>query len=300
MPAAPRPIPHDSGFVEVADRCWVARFEFLDVNVGLVGGGRGLLVVDTHASEVAAGRVVEQVRRLGAGDVVAVVNTHQHFDHLFGNVVFLDEYGAGTTLPIYAHDSVPADLAVSAPALQEEAARDDSRPEHADIAATRVAPPTHTFSSAKAVDLGDRLVELVHPGRGHTGGDIVVRAGGADVMFAGDLVEESAVRGGVPGFGDDCFPMEWPATLDLLVQLIGDETVVVPGHGLPVSKDFVQEQRSAIGVVAETIRDLASRGVPVAEALDAAEWPYPRTELSRAVVRGYEQLPRSARSLPLL
>ena len=31
-------IPHDQGFVEVADRCWVARFEFLDVNVGVVGG----------------------------------------------------------------------------------------------------------------------------------------------------------------------------------------------------------------------------------------------------------------------
>jgi glyoxylase-like metal-dependent hydrolase (beta-lactamase superfamily II) len=249
---------------------------------------------------VAARRVVDQVRALGVGEVVAVVNTHEHFDHTFGNVVFLDEYGGGGELPLYGHDSVPDDLGRSAPALQREAADDDSRPEHSDIAVTRVVAPTHTFSSARAVDLGDRLVELVHPGRGHTAGDVVVRVGDADVMFAGDLVEESAARSGVPGFGDDCFPMEWPATLDLVIQMLGEGSVVVPGHGLPVSKDFVQEQRSAVGIVAETIRDLAGRGVPVSDALDAAEWPYPKEELRRAVARGYEHLPRSARSLPLL
>lgn len=291
-------IPHDTGFVEVADRCWVARFEFLDVNVGLVGGDHGLLVIDTHASEVAARRVVEHVRALGVGDVVGVVNTHQHFDHTFGNVVLVEEYG--DALPLYAHDSVPGDLAVSAPALQEEARTDDSRPEHADIAATRVLAPTTTFSSARAVDLGGRFVELVHPGRGHTAGDVVVRVEDADVMFAGDLVEESAARSGVPGYGDDCFPMEWPITMDLVLQLLGADSVVVPGHGLPVGKDFVEEQRSAIGIVAETIRDLAGRGVPVADALDATEWPYPKEELARAVARGYAHLPRSARSLPLL
>src|SRR4051794_30947268 len=74
---------HDAGFTEIGDRCWVARFELFDVNVGLVGGAAGLLVVDTHASEVEALRVVEQVRALGVGEVVAVVNTHQHFDHTF-------------------------------------------------------------------------------------------------------------------------------------------------------------------------------------------------------------------------
>jgi glyoxylase-like metal-dependent hydrolase (beta-lactamase superfamily II) len=304
MTAAPRTIAHDTGFVEVADRCWVARFSFLDVNVGLVGGDRGLLVVDTNASESAARRVVEHVRALGAGDVVGVVNTHQHFDHTFGNVVFGEAYagrgGAGDELPMYAHDSVPDDLAERGPALQAEAQVDDSDPRHADVAATRILAPTHTFSSARAVDLGDRVVELVHPGRGHTAGDVVVRVGDADVLFAGDLVEESAVRHAVPGFGDDCYPMDWPGSLDLVISLIGERTVVVPGHGLPVDKDFVRDQRSAIGVVAETIRDLASRGVPVADAVAAAEWPYPAEELRQAVARGYAHLPRSARSLPLL
>ncbi|HZJ04956.1 MAG TPA: MBL fold metallo-hydrolase, partial [Nocardioidaceae bacterium] len=208
---ARRGIDQEQGFVEVADRCWVARYEFLDVNVGVVGGERGLVVVDTHASEFEAVRVVEQVRRLGAGDVVAVVNTHEHFDHCFGNVVFKGSYD---DLELFAHEVAAHGLASSGPALQEEVRQDTTDPRHAAIAATRILPAENTFSSARVIDLGDRLVELVHPGRGHTAGDTVVRVPDVDLMFAGDLVEESSQRcpgwvGGLPGFGRDCYPLEW-------------------------------------------------------------------------------------------
>ena len=54
--------------------------------------------------------------------------------------------------------------------------------------------PERTFSSAIALDLGDRYVELVHPGRGHTAGDLVVRVPDADVVLAGDLVEQAERR----------------------------------------------------------------------------------------------------------
>src|SRR5688500_9652579 len=89
-------------FTEVADRVWVARYEWFDVNVSLVGGDRGLLAVDTHASATAAREVLDDVRRLGAGAVVGVVNTHEHFDHTFGNGAFRTAYGE---IPIHAHET---------------------------------------------------------------------------------------------------------------------------------------------------------------------------------------------------
>ena len=47
-----------SGFNEVADRIWVARYPWLDVNVSVVAGGAGLLVLDTNASADLARGVV--------------------------------------------------------------------------------------------------------------------------------------------------------------------------------------------------------------------------------------------------
>jgi len=286
-------------FTEIAHDVWVGRYEWFDVNVTLVRGGSGLLVVDTHASAVAAREVVEDVRALGAGSVVAVVNTHEHFDHTFGNGAFKAAYGE---IPVHAHEvaaerTLPAGERIKA-LYDDPENRDD--PHRDEVQATEIVAADTTFSSAVALDLGGRQVELVHPGRGHTGGDLVVRVPDADVLLAGDLVEESQVRQGVPGFGGDCYPMEWPLTLDIVLGLLTPASVVVPGHGAPVDRDFVETQRNEIGIVAETIRDLATRGVPVADALAAAEWPFPREELAHAVRRGYEQLPRSQKRLPLV
>jgi glyoxylase-like metal-dependent hydrolase (beta-lactamase superfamily II) len=281
-------------FAEVADRVWVARYEWFDVNVGLIAGSAGLLVVDTNATPALGRDVLDAIRRISAAPIVAALNTHLHFDHTFGNVVFAAE-GAD----LIAHEDAAAALPAHAAEVREAAAEDPD-PRTDDLGDVQEVVPTRTFSSALTVDLGDRVVELIHPGRGHTSGDIVARVPDADVLFAGDLVEESAKRSAVPGFGSDCYPMDWPTTLDLVLSLTGDGTRIVPGHGLPVDQDFVHEQRAALGVVAETIRDLVTRGVPEVQALEAVEWPYPREELENAVRRGYEQLPGIRRQLPLI
>ncbi|WP_243060787.1 MBL fold metallo-hydrolase [Nocardioides sp. SR21] len=261
-------------FTEIADRVWVARYEQYDVNVTLVGGSSGLLVVDTHGSAAAAADVIDDVRSLGAGDVTGIVNTHWHFDHTYGNGAFRAAYGE---VPIVAHEI----------AVEELERWGDS-----DV----VVLPDRTFSSALVLDVGDRQVELVYPGRGHTAGDLVMRVPDADVLLAGDLVEESAP----PSFGEDSWPMDWPLSLDVVLGLSTSSTTVVPGHGTPVDREFVEEQRNTIGIIAETIRDLAGRGVPVDQALDAGEWPWERDRLALAVRRGYEQLPNSQKRLPLL
>lgn len=281
-------------FVEVSDRVWVARYDWFDVNVGLVAGSAGLLVIDTNATPALGRDALDAVRRISAAPVLAVVNTHVHFDHCFGNAAFVAD-----GVELIAHETAAAALPDHAAEVRE-AASEDPDPRTDDLVDVVEVVPGRTFSSALSVDLGDRVVELIHPGRGHTAGDIVARVPDADVVFAGDLVEESAKRAAVPGFGSDCYPMDWPTTLDLVLSLTGAGTRIVPGHGAPVDQDFVHEQRAALGVVAETIRDLVTRGVPEVQALEAADWPYPREELENAVRRGYEQLPGVRRQLPLI
>ena len=238
--------------------------------------------------------MLSDLRRLTGRPIRWVVNSHVHFDHTFGNGVFAAE-GA----ELICHESAADELPAHAAGVREAAAADDD-PRAAALVEVEPVVPERTFSSAISLDLGDRLVELVHPGRGHTSGDLVVRVPDADVVLAGDLVEESTDRDAVPGFGDDCYPMEWPLTLDVVLGLTTSSSVIVPGHGTPVDREFMEDQRNAIGVVAETIRDLATRGVPVGQALDVGSWPYPKEHLAAAVRRGYEHLPRSQQRLPLV
>jgi len=283
------------GFIEVADRVWVARHAWFDVNVTLVGGSAGLLVVDTHASSLAARGVVDDIRALGIGEVTAIVNTHEHFDHTFGNHTMRLAYGA---IPIHAHEVAAEQTVAAGERIKAQYADPVGEPDpHRDeVLETDIVSADHAFSSVVALDLGDRFVELIHPGRGHTAGDLVVRVPDADVLLAGDLVEES----GTPGFGDDCFPLEWPLSLDIVLSLTTSASVVVPGHGAVVDREFVEVQRNQIGILAETTRDLASRGVRVEDAVGAGEWPFPVERLGSAVRRIYEQLPRSQKRLPLI
>lgn len=270
-------------FTGVGDRVWVARHDWFDANVTVIGGERGLLVVDTHGSTAAGRVVVDDVRRLGAGDVVGVVNTHWHFDHTFGNEAIREAWG---DVQFTAHEDAAAELAGRAEEIRRRYAEAPEDPHSADVMATTVLVPSDTFTSSTVIDLGDRAVELVHPGRGHTAGDLVVRVRDADVLLAGDLVEESAP----PSYGSDCFPLAWPPTLDTVLGLLTADTVVVPGHGAPVNRGFVEQQREHVGLVALAVRDLAARGVPAAEALAATSWPWDPALLQQAVTRGYEQL----------
>ncbi|MDX6325764.1 MAG: hypothetical protein QOK15_2118 [Nocardioidaceae bacterium] len=249
----------------LADRVWRGQLTGA-WNTVAVAGTRGVLLVDPPEGDEAAPatqRLEALVDELGAGDVVAVVLTHLH-----------PGKRVSATLRRWPDATV-----------------------HAHEAAALPGGTTHrTFSSVAVVDLGDRVLELVHPGRAHTSGDLVVLVPDVGVVAVGGL----ASGDGVPAYGPESFPLEWPAALDLVIGLTTPDTVVVPRTGQPLRRDDLEEQRTGVGVVAETLADLASRGVPVGDALGAAPWPFPAEQLGEAVRRGYDQLPRTARRLPLL
>jgi len=264
----PRRVEPDSDLVEVADRVWVARRGDRDLVSTVVAGASGVLLVDVGWSASAGHDLLADVRRLRIGEPVAVVSTHTHPVHALGNV------------------ALPAGV----PVLLHEAATGADEERSAEVRAV---------SSVAAVDLGDRVVEVIHPGRGHSAGDLVARVPDADVLVVGDLVRGD----GPPAYGPDCWPLEWPGSLDLVLQLLGGSGLAVPGHGNPMDRVAVEEQRDGCATVAGAIRELAGRGVPGDRALALGDaegaWPWPVERLADAVRRGHAHLPRSARQLPL-
>lgn len=272
---------------EISDGIWVtsARPAPDDARAGVVAGADGVLVVGSSQRVGAQeGGLAAAVAGLGRGPVQAVILTHV-------------ESAAGA-------EGAPAhDLgAVSAvwPGAQV-LVHEDASAYGGPAAGEPTPPPRRTFSAAAVVDLGGRLVEVVHPGGGHGVGAAVVRVADADVVWVGALVAGPAEAGGegaVPDFGTTCRPLAWPSTLDVILDLLTPSSVVVPGHGHLVDRGYVEQQRNEVGLVSQTLRDLAAAGVPAAEALQRGDWPYPREQLAEAVRRGYDALPRGARQLP--
>lgn len=278
-------------FVEVADRVLVARYPQWDVNVGLVLGRDGAVVVDTRASAAEGRQVLLDVGRVAGGLAVThVVNTHVHFDHTFGNIAF-----EGAT--IHAHANVRR--AVDADAQRIKAlfrADPGDGPEMGytaadvvDVLSSPVRPPDVTFTANATIDLGDRGVTMAYGGRGHTDGDVQVAVPDADVVFLGDLVEESAP----PSLGADSWPLEWADTLTEHLGSVGSGTVVVPGHGRPVDRAFVERQRHELAAVADVIRErrLAGLSLEAAQSEPDARLPYPLDWLRDAFARVWAQPP---------
>jgi glyoxylase-like metal-dependent hydrolase (beta-lactamase superfamily II) len=269
-----------TGFAEIARDVYVLRYPVLDVNVTLVVGDGAALLVDTLSTDAQATELVEAVRRVTTAPLT-VVNSHHHFDHCFGNAVV-----AAPETAIWAHEETARLLREEAARLQRQCYETyaPTRPGLAEeLAAVTIRPPDRTVHLEATVTVGGRVVELRHFGRGHTAGDLVARVPNADVVIAGDLVEES----GPPMFGDG-YPLEWPETLTGVLGLTTPSTVVVPGHGAPVGADFVRGQHSDLTALEWLIRDGHFDGARIEDV--AAKSPFDRDTALLAVRRGYAEL----------
>jgi glyoxylase-like metal-dependent hydrolase (beta-lactamase superfamily II) len=266
----------DEPWDEIADGVLVRRHRRLDLNVGLVVGGERCLVIDTRESHAQGRDLVQAIRRVTTLPWV-VVNTHAHYDHLFGNQVFepsaiwghrrcaevIDRYG-------------DIQRALVQRALVEHGEEDLA----AELAEVEIVPPNRTFDDAVTVDLGGVRVDLRHLGRGHTDNDVVVQVPGG-ALFAGDLVEE-----GAPPAVDDAFPLDWPVTLEALLALV--EGPVVPGHGAVVDHDFVEEQAAVLAATAAAAREAFAAGRQPEEI--ARTVPLPEDLAITALARAFRQL----------
>ena len=198
---------------EVGDDCFRRRYDSFDLNIGVVRGSDGFLVIDTRCHAGEARELLDDLRELGSMPVRRIVNSHWHFDHCWGNATIR---AVSPGVEIWGH----AHLAAPDAAREIEESKEwlrVVRPEWADeLDHVEIVPPDHLVTDEATIDLGNREVTLRHPGRGHTDNDIVVVVPDADVVFAGDIVEES----GPPAYGTDCFPLDWPATNARLLEWI--------------------------------------------------------------------------------
>jgi glyoxylase-like metal-dependent hydrolase (beta-lactamase superfamily II) len=204
------------------------RTDDVDGNSTLIVGDRAAVIVDTHWSPWSARTALAEVRKLTSTPVRYIVNTHWHYDHLLGNQVYLDAFPGAQ---VVAHretariiDTWASGFPRRMTAIREKATSQEVR----ERLSTPIVGPSILVESRLRIDLGGRVVDLLHLGRGNTPGDLVVHVPDAGIAITGDLLVWP-----VP-FAINSFPAAWIDTL-VNVERLGAR-VLVPGHG-PVQRD---------------------------------------------------------------
>jgi len=246
-------------FTEVGDGLWAFTAEG-DPNSGVIIGDESVMIVEAQATPRLAGKVIEKVREVTDKPITHVVLTHYHAVRVLG---------------ASAYNAQQIIMGDAARAMVVERGQEDWDSEfqrfprlfegHESIPGLTY--PTTTFSEDMTVYLGNRRVDLMHLGRAHTAGDIVIHVPDQNVMFTGDIVEyHSACYCGDGHFN------EWGTTLDNIASF--DVDAIAPGRGNAlVGKTMVEaaieSTRDFVNSTYDPAARVAARGGTLKEAWDA-------------------------------
>jgi len=188
-----------------------------DPNSGVIIGDDSVMIIEAQATPRLANKVIDCVRSVTDKPISHVVLTHYHAVRVLGASAF----GADQII-----------MGDKARAMVVERGQEDWDSEFQRFprlfegfeSIPGLTYPTTTFSEDMTVYLGNRRIDLMHLGRAHTAGDIVIHVPDENVMFTGDIVEDhSACYCGDGHFSD------WSDTLDAISSF--DVDAIAPGRG---------------------------------------------------------------------
>ena len=257
-------------FSAVADGVFFAAAEPASVNIGLVVGPSGSLVIDTGSSPHQGAEIRAAAEAFAGVPVTGVLVTHWHYDHLFGLAGF-------DGLPSWGHEDLSSWLG------REEAAQAAAELgfDVADLVA-----PVHGFALARVLDAGGRRVEALHFGPAHTETDVIAYVPDANLIFTGDLLESA----GPPVFGPDTHLKDWPSAVDGILGLVDEHTVLVPGHGPVMDRMAGFQQRAEISGLYGQAEYLVKQGVGIDIAYERGEWPFDEATVRGVLPLAYAEL----------
>ena len=150
---------------QLTPELWVLRG--LGGNTAILKTSAGTVAVDTMTLPLQGQRIRDIAAELTGSDTVMLINTHYHFDHTHGNPAFAPGTRVLSTERTLSHlEALDADFWTG------------------DAAALK---PNETFTDRQQLTIGGQRIELLHPGRGHTDGDLVVHFVDQGAIHMGDL-----------------------------------------------------------------------------------------------------------------
>jgi cyclase len=210
-----------------------------------------VLVIDANFP-AGAKLIISKIRAQTDKPIRFAFDTHHHGDHAYGNQVFVENGG----VPI-AHTGVIEEMHRyetgyygNKPGAWEEAAKS-----RADLATTRLKPPSVLFSKDLFFDDGKHRVELMHLGIAHTHGDALAWLPKEKILFTGDV----CVNGPYNFVGDGDVG-KWVVTLDAAKKL--GANIVCTGHGPRSVAGVLDDQQAFFKALRKQVGTLMADRAP--------------------------------------
>ena len=188
-----------------------------DPNSGVIVGDESVMIIEAQATPRLAKKEIDCVRSVTDKPISHLVLTHYHAVRVLGASAF-------NTDQIIMSDMARAMVVERGQEDWDSEFQRFPRLFEGYESIPGLTWPTTTFENKMTVYLGNRQVNLMHLGRAHTAGDIVINVPDENVMFTGDIVEyRSACY-----CGDGHF-LDWGKTLDAIRNFRLD--AIAPGRG---------------------------------------------------------------------
>jgi len=206
-------------------------------NLGVFVADDGVFLVDSQFAPLTE-RIRAEIRNLTPHPVRFLINTHFHGDHTGGN----ENFGPAGAL-IVAHENVRRTLA---------------QPHYIEMVQTRwpafgpEALPVITFRDSVSFHIGGERIDVIHAPPAHTDGDSVIYFRGSDVIHMGDIFRTR----GQPIFdrNNGGSYEGLIAAADFVLDLIGESTKIIPGHGPISTRADLVESRNILTAVRDRIQ----------------------------------------------
>jgi cyclase len=216
-------------------------------NLGVFASDDGVFLVDDQFAPLTE-RIRAQIANISTAPIRFLINTHFHDDHTGGN----ENFGEAGTL-IIAHENARRTLA---------------QPHFIEMIQTRFpafgesALPVLTFQDTVTFHLGGERIDVYHAPPSHTDGDSIIYFRGSDVIHMGDTYRSR----GQPIFdrNNGGSYEGLIAASDFVLSLAGENTKIIPGHGVVSTRADLQVVRNIMA----TINDRIKAGIAADQTLD--------------------------------
>ncbi|MCH7639968.1 MAG: MBL fold metallo-hydrolase [Bacteroidetes bacterium] len=213
-------------------------------NIGLSVGKDGAFLVDDQYAPLSE-KILAAVAEQSDAPIEFVVNTHWHPDHTEGN----ENMGAMGAV-LVAHENVRERMSTT---QFIRAFGMEVPPSPAG------ALPVITFDDGVTLHWNGDEIRIFHVAPAHTDGDAVIHFVNADVIHTGDIYFNGLypfIDVGTGGRFDGMI-----AATDAILEIAGENTKIIPGHGPLSDRAQLQAYRDMLVTVRDRISEMVEKGM---------------------------------------